>query len=668
MNGLHERLEGLEKGEGMVKQARHFSLKHSRRLIRLLCVLTLVTTSAVAPSGSGAADEPSQEAPQAAPAWTYKSDATYPEGDINGRMEFEGIGHDEAVRRFKAEDATSPLEAKAMARWPLTYAGMWIEHDPHGVKVAFTSGAEANLEELKREDLDTVNPGDQVFPFLELLHPVDAEVALAVLRSIQTLMRTDRVAVAAGAGLNLPQVIRETKGYYDLSSDVPGGKLEVWVDEPNDQLLDAFRATYTERLVLRKGRAKQGSCTQTDCLYAMMGGLQIYEETGVIDRICSSAFTAYYNTNPSTRYVLTAGHCFKNHYAGTSVNQQWYHAGVNYGYTNENAASWSGTVDAARIRKTTGLFRESSKSWIQNENPRMIDGYMTHAAMPISGGGSYVYKSGATTNTTRGYVSDKTYAPGPPNYPANSYNYIKANYCAMPGDSGGAVGRSSLAWGIVSGAIGGTHCLEDSTHEGTGDAGFFTSIEYDMNRLGVSLLANLNLTPHAWAWSNCGGTNNCQFHGSDSWDEDGSVTSYSWNFGDGATSTAANPYHVYQPGATYCPSLTVRDNNGATNSDSYCLTIPPLNQPTLDSAARTDLVTCNVNISWSPPGSGLAPDSYYLTNGVNSWTVGASPTSMIDTTTQPATAYNYQVFSRRGSWWSGGSNVKSVSTGVCVRP
>jgi PKD repeat protein len=34
------------------------------------------------------------------------------------------------------------------------------------------------------------------------------------------------------------------------------------------------------------------------------------------------------------------------------------------------------------------------------------------------------------------------------------------------------------------------------------------------------------------------------------------VTSYSWNFGDGATSTQANPSHVYSPG-TYTVSLTV---------------------------------------------------------------------------------------------------------------
>jgi len=54
-------------------------------------------------------------------------------------------------------------------------------------------------------------------------------------------------------------------------------------------------------------------------------------------------------------------------------------------------------------------------------------------------------------------------------------------------------------------------------------------------------------------------------------DEDGQVLSWSWNFGDGATSSEQNPSHQYVNEGTYTVTLTVTDDNGAT--DNYSLTI-----------------------------------------------------------------------------------------------
>ena len=47
-------------------------------------------------------------------------------------------------------------------------------------------------------------------------------------------------------------------------------------------------------------------------------------------------------------------------------------------------------------------------------------------------------------------------------------------------------------------------------------------------------------------------------------DSDGSVAAYSWNFGDGGTSTDQNPTHVYTVSGTYTVTLTVTDNKGAS--------------------------------------------------------------------------------------------------------
>ena len=56
-------------------------------------------------------------------------------------------------------------------------------------------------------------------------------------------------------------------------------------------------------------------------------------------------------------------------------------------------------------------------------------------------------------------------------------------------------------------------------------------------------------------------------------DSDGSITARSWDFGDGATSTAANPSHSYAAAGTYTASLTVTDNGGASHSTTRQVTV-----------------------------------------------------------------------------------------------
>lgn len=51
----------------------------------------------------------------------------------------------------------------------------------------------------------------------------------------------------------------------------------------------------------------------------------------------------------------------------------------------------------------------------------------------------------------------------------------------------------------------------------------------------------------------------------------GNVVSWSWDFGDGNTSTVQNPNHTYAAGGNYTVCLTVTDNCG--NSDVFCVTI-----------------------------------------------------------------------------------------------
>jgi len=64
-----------------------------------------------------------------------------------------------------------------------------------------------------------------------------------------------------------------------------------------------------------------------------------------------------------------------------------------------------------------------------------------------------------------------------------------------------------------------------------------------------------------------------------SYDPDGSIVSWNWNFGDGGTSGAQNPVHTYPASGTYTVTLTVTDNEGATDDFSDDVTVSDGSEP-----------------------------------------------------------------------------------------
>ncbi|PNV86217.1 MAG: hypothetical protein C0610_07815, partial [Desulfobacteraceae bacterium] len=72
------------------------------------------------------------------------------------------------------------------------------------------------------------------------------------------------------------------------------------------------------------------------------------------------------------------------------------------------------------------------------------------------------------------------------------------------------------------------------------------------------------------------------FNASASSDPDGTIVSYSWNFGDGATATGVSRSHTYGSAGNYTATLTVTDDDGATDSSSRLIQVtaaPIPNQP-----------------------------------------------------------------------------------------
>ncbi|GAA3138160.1 lectin [Nonomuraea roseoviolacea subsp. carminata] len=63
------------------------------------------------------------------------------------------------------------------------------------------------------------------------------------------------------------------------------------------------------------------------------------------------------------------------------------------------------------------------------------------------------------------------------------------------------------------------------------------------------------------------------FSSAGSSDPEGGALTYSWNFGDGTTSTAANPSKTYTANGAYTVTLTVRDPQGLTGSASVIVTV-----------------------------------------------------------------------------------------------
>ena len=97
------------------------------------------------------------------------------------------------------------------------------------------------------------------------------------------------------------------------------------------------------------------------------------------------------------------------------------------------------------------------------------------------------------------------------------------------------------------------------------------------------------------------------FDAGDSYDPDGKVIDYQWNFGDTRTGTGKHQTHRYTKPGTYTAELTVYDNNGA--ADSTSCTITALNVPpkaifvSLPSPAQAcSSITLNGTSSFDPDG------------------------------------------------------------------
>lgn len=129
----------------------------------------------------------------------------------------------------------------------------------------------------------------------------------------------------------------------------------------------------------------------------------------------------------------------------------------------------------------------------------------------------------------------------------------------------------------------------------------------------------VNVPPTASFTYSCSGLS-CDFDGSGSSDSDGTVDSYDWVFGDGATSGEEITTHTYASEGDFSVTLTVTDNRGASGSDNQLVSVSSSGEILLDGSSEmtsnsrwkatvVDLNGGNLQGSWSASGTPLCDGS-----------------------------------------------------------
>jgi len=131
---------------------------------------------------------------------------------------------------------------------------------------------------------------------------------------------------------------------------------------------------------------------------------------------------------------------------------------------------------------------------------------------------------------------------------------------------------------------------------------------------------------------------NVTFSGSGSSDPDGTISNYSWSFGDGSGANGMVVDHTYTSAGQYTAVLTVTDNEGATDTATVVITVAaaanqaptadisavPVNSASLltmsfDASGSSDPDGSIVNYDWNfgdgNSGSGMTVSHEYTTAG-----------------------------------------------------
>ncbi len=143
-----------------------------------------------------------------------------------------------------------------------------------------------------------------------------------------------------------------------------------------------------------------------------------------------------------------------------------------------------------------------------------------------------------------------------------------------------------------------------------------TVVQTVAQALGTTAPPPVNQTPTA-AFTSSTQNLTVSFDGSTSTDPDGTVASYSWDFGDRSVAgTGAKPPHTYAAAGTYQVKLTVTDNQGGVGSVTHPVTVKAAapTAPAAPTGVSAVAGNASATVSWSAPSNGgSAITSYTVT-------------------------------------------------------
>jgi hypothetical protein len=300
--------------------------------------------------------------------------------------------------------------------------------------VAFTEKAKRRVAKLGRG-----------FPKPGRLKPVTVQHSLRELEDLQGRMIADREQFRA-TGPPFPGVRRQE--LYDLDIDVIRNAPVVILEHPTDAAASSFRARYGPEVIVEAGEPAEPHvlypCKSRFVCYDLRSGLETtWVKSAPKGAGCTTAFTAFGSKEHNAPLgILSAAHCGgpnpKDPDSDLGVGPR-FHSTERSRYGTVQKEQLLGPLDAEWHSVNYEPFKSLKPSALIYVDDTERGGKVKRVGKfdELVIGESRLCKSGITTGKGGcGRVKSLNYSPS---YVPWSGQFVKADYCAQPGDSGAGV-------------------------------------------------------------------------------------------------------------------------------------------------------------------------------------------------------------------------------------